>query len=295
MKAEPTGVLPTASPAHAPAASAVEAYVRALFDGCAAALATLLSRSVAVDLDLPLHGTSEPLTSLVPAPWLVCEARFTRGVAGAHDLVFPQDDALALARLVLGEDATPGAVLTSDHEDTLREMLNQMLSSASSALKVLLARPTALSMVELRRVESAEDWTARAAALASVRLLVDGVPRARLVLTIPASVRDEVQAIDEATQPARGHEGQGPAGLEMILDITMPITVELGRSRMLIRDILALGPGSVVELDKLAGEPVDLLVNDRPIAKGEVVVIDDSFGVRLTEISHAAERLRSLG
>ena len=74
----------------------------------------------------------------------------------------------------------------------------------------------------------------------------------------------------------------------------MPITVELGGTNMLIRDILALGPGSVIELDKLAGEPVDLLVNDRPIAKGEVVVIDESFGVRLTEISNATERLRSL-
>jgi len=74
----------------------------------------------------------------------------------------------------------------------------------------------------------------------------------------------------------------------------MPVTVELGRTRMLIRDILALGPGSIIELDKLAGEPVDLLVNDRPIAKGEVVVIDENFGVRLTQIAHAAERLQSL-
>jgi flagellar motor switch protein FliN/FliY len=64
---------------------------------------------------------------------------------------------------------------------------------------------------------------------------------------------------------------------------------------MLIRDILALGPGSVIELDRLAGEPVDLFVNDRQIAKGEVVVIDESFGIRLTQISHAVDRIGSLG
>jgi flagellar motor switch protein FliN/FliY len=80
----------------------------------------------------------------------------------------------------------------------------------------------------------------------------------------------------------------------MVLDITLPITVELGRTKMLIRDILALSPGSVIELEKLAGEPVEILVNERSIAKGEVVIIDENFGVRLTQISRPADRIRSL-
>ena len=67
-----------------------------------------------------------------------------------------------------------------------------------------------------------------------------------------------------------------------------------GRAVRKVREVLALGPGSIVELNKLAGEPVDLLVNGKPIAKAEVVVIDENFGVRLTQISHAAERLQSL-
>ena len=84
------------------------------------------------------------------------------------------------------------------------------------------------------------------------------------------------------------------ANLALIMDVPLEITVELGRTKKLIRDILELGAGSVVELDKLAGEPVDILVNGKLIAKGEVVVIDENFGVRVTEIVSPMERLTSL-
>lgn len=76
----------------------------------------------------------------------------------------------------------------------------------------------------------------------------------------------------------------------LILDVPLQVTVELGRTRKLIREILELGPGSVVELDKLAGEPVDILANGKQIAKGEVVVIDENFGVRITEIVGQLDR-----
>ncbi len=82
-------------------------------------------------------------------------------------------------------------------------------------------------------------------------------------------------------------------GLDLILDVPLRVTVELGRTRMQIRDVLELGKGSVVELDKLAGEPVDLLVNGKLIARGEVVVIDENFGVRVTDIVSPAERFSS--
>ena len=86
-----------------------------------------------------------------------------------------------------------------------------------------------------------------------------------------------------------------PRGMGMIMDIPLDVTVELGRVRMLIKDVLELAMGSIVELDRVAGEPVDLLVNGRLVAKGEVVVIEDNFGIRLTEIVSHADRLAGLG
>ncbi|MBL0388921.1 flagellar motor switch phosphatase FliY [Tumebacillus sp. ITR2] len=86
----------------------------------------------------------------------------------------------------------------------------------------------------------------------------------------------------------------GQGNLDLLLDIPLSITVELGRTKKLIRDILELVPGSIVQLDKLAGDPVDIMVNNKLVAKGEVVVIDENFGVRVTDIISPAERVRKL-
>jgi flagellar motor switch protein FliN len=82
--------------------------------------------------------------------------------------------------------------------------------------------------------------------------------------------------------------------LALLLDVDLDISVELGRSRMSIQELLGLGPGSVIELDKLAGEPLDILVNDRLIARGEAVVMNDKFGVRITDIVNPTERVARL-
>jgi len=88
--------------------------------------------------------------------------------------------------------------------------------------------------------------------------------------------------------------GKSSFDLDFILDIPLTLTVELGRCRMLINELLQLGQGSVVELQKIAGEPMDVYVNQRLIARGEVVVINEKFGVRLTDIISPAERILKL-
>ncbi|MCU9612094.1 flagellar motor switch phosphatase FliY [Caldibacillus lycopersici] len=85
-----------------------------------------------------------------------------------------------------------------------------------------------------------------------------------------------------------------PRNLQMLFDIPLQVTVELGRTKKLVKDILELSPGSIIELDKLAGEPVDILVNNRLIAKGEVVVIEENFGVRVTDIVSQTERINKI-
>jgi flagellar motor switch protein FliN/FliY len=108
-------------------------------------------------------------------------------------------------------------------------------------------------------------------------------------------------ANDEALQPAEENRAVSPtqsvnsaqpdreiANMDLLMDISLRVTVELGRTRMTLHQVLELQNGSVVELDRLAGDPVDVFINDRLIAHGEVVVVDDKFGVRITElVSHA--------
>jgi flagellar motor switch protein FliN/FliY len=106
----------------------------------------------------------------------------------------------------------------------------------------------------------------------------------------PANVQPvQFSAFDANVSP------QGtPQNLGMLLDIPLKVTVELGRTKKQIKDILDLSPGSIIELDKLAGEPVDILVNNKLIAKGEVVVIDENFGVRVTDILSQWDRIQKL-
>ena len=97
-----------------------------------------------------------------------------------------------------------------------------------------------------------------------------------------------------APLPSNGSGGDN-SQIDLLLDISLQVTVELGRARMKIADILGLRNGSVIELDRLAGEPADILVNGTLIARGEVVVVDEKFGVRVIEVVSRAKRIASLG
>lgn len=89
-------------------------------------------------------------------------------------------------------------------------------------------------------------------------------------------------------------QAEAPKSIDLLLDVRLQLTVELGRRDLTIKEALSLGPGSVVELDRIAGEPVDMFVNNKLIARGEVVVIDDNFGVRVTEVVSPAERVNQV-
>ena len=103
---------------------------------------------------------------------------------------------------------------------------------------------------------------------------------------------DAIDSLDnEETTPVLSGKTKN---LDLILDIPLTVTVELGRSKMLINDLLQLGQGSVIELTKLKGEPLEVLVNQKLVARGEVVVVNEKFGVRLTDIVSPVERVQSL-
>jgi flagellar motor switch protein FliN/FliY len=102
---------------------------------------------------------------------------------------------------------------------------------------------------------------------------------------------DESYAFGDLSNPSSDHPS---ANLDFILDIPLEITVQLGRTKMMIHDLLKLGQGSVIELSKPAGDTLEILANNRLIAKGDVVVLNDKYGIRLTEVISTVERLEKL-
>lgn len=113
-------------------------------------------------------------------------------------------------------------------------------------------------------------------------------------------IRPDPEELKDLLEPAARESQQSSddtqnRGLEFLYDVPLQVSVEVGRSTILLRDLLKMGEGYVIELDKIAGEPLDLYVNDRLIARGEAVLVDDKFGIRLTEVVSTSDRIENLG
>lgn len=115
---------------------------------------------------------------------------------------------------------------------------------------------------------------------------LEGVAQAAADVAAAADI-----ASTAASTPAKKPQGRT---LEFILDVALQVTVEVGRARMTIHDLLQLGQGSVVELEKLAGEPLDIFINGKAVARGEAVIVNEKFGVRLTDIISPEDRIEGL-
>jgi flagellar motor switch protein FliN len=106
--------------------------------------------------------------------------------------------------------------------------------------------------------------------------------------------KEMMMALQEEANAKLPSERAKVPGLDRILDIPLMLSAQLGNTRILIKDLLQLGPGSIVELDKLAGEPLEVLVNDKLVARGEVVMVNEKFGIRLTDVVSPTERVNKL-
>lgn len=199
----------------------------------------------------------------------------------------------AMASLQSGAQGAPAVrfdlVLTLNDGTELQATLI-VPGSLIARLAETLAGPTAPRVDPAPRPESVQPR-----AMSEGNAGVAGSP------AVPGGVSSRMADPEVPVHPARFPQLNIPEGIsaaqqqvDLILDVPLRVSVELGRSSMTIEEVLALGPGSVLELNKLAGEPVDVLVNDRLIARGEVVVVDENFGVRVTEVVSPRTRATAL-
>ncbi len=254
----------------------------------------------------------------------------TAGAVESHSfLLMREEDVRVLVDLMMGGDGTGSRPL--DPELLLSgagEAMNQMMGSATTALAEFLGAPMTISppqVLVLDREEAVDALRPAGDRVARVtfRIAIEGLRESTFYQLYDAAVLPVL--VELGTRAARRVSGSPPPpppspppssppsarpvefepleprpalhpnrNLDLLLDVPLQVTVELGRTRMRIRDVLSLGLGAVIELERAAGEPVDLYVNDRLFARGEVVVIEENFGVRVTEILSPEQRLRGL-
>lgn len=264
--------------------------------------------SVSFGSPLTVAAQTRDLYGELGAPMVVIQFALAETPEFVQALLLSQDTALALGSEVKGEQLTDvDENLVSDLRPTL-EAIVQGICLAVGSLKEVPVVATGLTT--RYQIFSFPPNMARAEELVRTQVAVTGGNVNGTIIWL----MDEDTATDliGGTPPVRAEDQAAPnlelevsdsihdrgddaQGLDLLMDIPLEISVELGRVRMLVRDVVELGTGSIVEIEKSAGEPVDVLVNGRPVARGEVVVIEDNFGVRITEILSPHDRLTRLG
>ena len=186
----------------------------------------------------------------------------------------------------------------SSADDAAEPEEGQSEAKSDTELKAVEEEPSADSDSPSQPSDNPDDWNEDDAEGAMLKMMEDDAGAGKETSETPSSdpLPGDSQPVVEkvAFQPLQTEGKSEAKNLDMLMDVSLPIAIELGRTSMAIEDILNLSPGSVVELDKLAGEPVDLLVNNKLLAKAEVVVIDENFGVRITSMVSPQDRIRNL-
>lgn len=271
--------------------------------------------------------TSDAVMSELTRKYIQVSMNYTGSVNGRNLIILDMNDAAVISSLMMGEEsgAAP-AELTEAHQSTLQEFVSQLLSSSATQLAQKTGGGINTSPPTLSVANSGNELQLPMGELVKItyNINVEGVINSKFYHIMEVGLASElVKTVARPAAPAQDFSAQAPVGggggggvgispvkfpplgegmpvgvsqnIGLLMDVQLTLTVELGRTKQLVKDILGLGEGSIIELDKLAGEPVDLLVNNKLIAKGEVVVIDENFGVRITDIVSPSDRLTKIG
>ena len=246
-----------------------------------------------------LSGTAAALARSLPADATLGAGEIDDGTAG-RDRLLPGPGARAVSAVLAGPIGGTIVLATSaalaeaiEHGPVLQQQLVDGLAPALSDAVAVLAQSVGadLHLAARQEVSAAVAFGQEGDGAAFLALsLLDGDQHvASLAVLISDVTIEEEEPVAEPSHDFEPLVSVEPTvspsrPLDLLADVEMQVTAELGRTRMTVRDLLALTPGSVVELDRLAGSPVDVLVNGTLVARGEVVVIDEEFGVRISEI-----------
>lgn len=276
-------------------------------------LTTVLSKKVAVELVRCQKDDAAAVREALAGDTITLSMPYAKGFTGEMYFVLPKKAVAMLCDLMMMGEGN--AEYVPEHNDAVIELSNQIASSFAVALTNETGVPVA--MLPSALVAYSPEAGGSLAVMAA-KLSVEGKADAAAALVVPGPLYQQMTGRNApGAAGSGGHDrprdsfsdggafggsfqDAAPAGryqkenIDLLLDVDLDVSIELGRSTLSIKRILELSPGSIVELDRMAGEPVDLLVNNKVVAKGEVVVIDESFGIRILTLVSPEERIKSL-
>lgn len=265
---------------------------------------------IAPNVDLHLETTPDSKESLTP-PLAVLDVSISGDIDSKIKITISSVLATALGDMMLGGDGIEKEEMDDDDLDATKEIVSNILGSFATALSGQKTMPKITFVVnDIRYIEPTGDVDF--SGFAKLFIYNVGIQSTTDILSFaldsslinaisgetiqdPVSNSEPAQAhVKEVYEPKVSISNEEMKNIELIKDVKLPIRVRIGSKKMLLKDVLSMDIGSVIELDQLANDPLEILVGDKIIAHGEVVIIDGNFGVQISEIGTKRERLEKL-
>ena len=260
-------------------------------------LSTILKKKIRIVLTGISQDVSSNIRGSLVNTFVVSQLQYSEGFSGPTVLMFGEKEGTLVADLMMGGDGSAPPVEIDDvHLGAVSEVTGQMIGACSKVLEDIIGKTINLStpeakLVDFSKEEETIDILKEEDLLKSTyRFLIQYLVEGELVQIMPISLAREMASLlsplkeEKPPKEAVFQEVKAEGNLALLMDVPMRVTVEIGRTSMLIKDILGVGVGSVVELERLVDEPADLLVNGKLIARGQIVLIDDNFGFKIAEL-----------
>ncbi len=292
-------------------------------------ISTVINKKTVFTFESCEKADVDTIRSKINAVSLSLKLSFKSGFEGECKLIIKKKDVALLSDLMMMGDGS--AEYSEDHKDAIGELFNQVMGAYTTALGSELGIAASSGTIEVEEYDlDNPSLQADSFDMISIPLEIEDCESSMVILLVAQEIGDQIvsQGSSNVVSPSKadsfglnmseiddlskvtsfssdsssftettlsGTPVNAPReNIEMLLDIDLDVSIELGRSLLSIKRILELAPGSIVELDRMAGEPVDLLVNNKVVAKGEVVVIDEAFGIRIVSLVSPEERIKSL-
>ncbi|WP_024111762.1 flagellar motor switch protein FliY [Helicobacter pylori] len=285
-------------------------FIKIFIQEVVSTLEGLVGKTPSVGLEKEVSNSEESFLGLISAPYARVMLSAIEKEEGSIELLAPVVLVTALSDLMLGGEGASKEEMDNDDLDAFKEMASNIFGAIATSLKSQELLPklnfTTINAEIAKELPKKEDYAKamvfsfkmEAIKESQIILLTTAAFERQFEKTHKEEKEETIKSATEATEEIKTHDASLEnieiRNISMLLDVKLNVKVRIGQKKMILKDVVSMDIGSVVELDQLVNDPLEILVDDKVIAKGEVVIVDGNFGIQITDIGTKKERLEQL-
>ncbi|GAA8965849.1 flagellar motor switch protein FliY [Helicobacter pylori] len=285
-------------------------FIKIFIQEVVSTLEGLVGKALSVGLEKEISSSDESFLKLISTPYARVKISAIEKEESSIELLAPVVLVTALSDLMLGGEGASKEEMDNDDLDAFKEMASNIFGAIATSLKSQELLPklnfTTINAEIAKELPKKEDYAKamvfsfkmEAIKESQIILLTTAAFERQFEKTHKEEKEETIKSATEATEEIKTHDASLEnieiRNISMLLDVKLNVKVRIGQKKMILKDVVSMDIGSVVELDQLVNDPLEILVDDKVIAKGEVVIVDGNFGIQITDIGTKKERLEQL-